>query len=109
LTDDGQPMLLDFNLADDARLREPGYPLAGRPAARMGGTLPYMSPEELAAFQGGLASNVDARTDIYSLGLILFELLTGRAAFPARPGPMTASLAAMLMDRRQPPPRVIPL
>jgi serine/threonine protein kinase len=104
LSDDGQPMLLDFNLAEDAGLR------SSASAARIGGTLPYMSPEQLAAFaaQGvaGPPSAVDARTDIYSLGLILFELLTGRAAFPHRPGPLQDSIKLMLADRRQPPPRL---
>jgi serine/threonine protein kinase/tetratricopeptide (TPR) repeat protein len=102
LTDEGQPMLLDFNLADDA-LRERAV------AARMGGTLPYMSPEQIAAFRGGRTSSVDARTDVYSLGLILFELLTGRAAFPYHSGSLKEKLPAMLKDRRQPPPRLIPL
>src|SRR5262249_54291926 len=61
LADDGQPMLLDFNLAEDTKLR------SGAPAAFVGGTLPYMAPEQLAAFlhrSGG----VDARGDVYALG-----------------------------------------
>src|SRR5262249_22270219 len=45
LTDDGQPMLLDFNLSEDTKLRStPG-------GARVGGTLPYMAPEQLEAFR----------------------------------------------------------
>ncbi|MBY0228121.1 MAG: protein kinase, partial [Gemmataceae bacterium] len=81
LTDDGQPMLLDFNLADDTK-RE------GR-AGRPGGTLPYMSPEHLAAFAGlpapfgGGRAAPDGRSDLYALGVILFELLTGTHPFPA--------------------------
>src|SRR5262249_54717418 len=42
LTDDGQPMLLDFNLSADIR--------GDVSRARVGGTLPYMAPEHLAAF-----------------------------------------------------------
>ena len=45
LTDDGQPMLLDFNLAEDTKRREAA---GGRP---IGGTLPYMAPEQIAAFR----------------------------------------------------------
>src|SRR5207249_109242 len=77
LTDDGQPMLLDFNLSDDARLQ-------GSPAAAgMGGTLPYMSPEQLRAFVDRTRS-LDARTDLYALGVILYELLTRKHPFPVR-------------------------
>jgi eukaryotic-like serine/threonine-protein kinase len=101
LRDDGEPMLLDFNLADDAHLRNRAA------AARMGGTLPYMSPEQLATFRGGRTSDVDGRTDVYSLGLILFELLTGRPPFANRSGPLKEVVPAMLADRRQSPPRLI--
>ncbi len=44
------------------------------------GTLRYMSPEEIEAKHGV----VDHRTDIYSLGVTLYELLTLQAAFPGR-------------------------
>src|SRR5205823_3251174 len=46
LTDEGQPMLLDFNLASDTRLGG----LAE--VARLGGTLPYMPPEHIESFGG---------------------------------------------------------
>ena len=69
---DGTPMLLDFNLSSDTRVG----------SNRPGGTLPYMSPEQLLAtdFDGELAQSptLDARSDLYSLGVILYELLTGR-------------------------------
>lgn len=44
------------------------------------GTLAYMSPEQLA----GESQLIDARTDIYALGVILFELLTGTHPFPSK-------------------------
>src|SRR5205807_1392074 len=69
LTDEGQPMLLDFNLSADTKLG------TSPEAAMIGGTLIYMSPEHIEAFRGGQRP-VDARSDIYSLGLILYELLT---------------------------------
>ena len=71
LTDEGQPMLLDFNLAVDA---------ASDRAAGVGGTPAYMAPEQLIAMKTG-TTVVDARADIYSLGLVLAELMIGRSPF----------------------------
>ncbi len=68
LTSDGLPMILDFNLsahqADDATA---------------GGTLPYMSPEQIEALDS--RERVDERSDIFSLGVLFFELLTGQRPF----------------------------
>jgi serine/threonine protein kinase/Tfp pilus assembly protein PilF len=79
LADEGLPMLLDFNVAESAK---PSGGCGDTAAALVGGTLPYMAPEQLTAFRdrGG---TVDGRSDIYSLGIVLFELLTGRFPFPA--------------------------
>ncbi len=90
LTDEGQPMLLDFNLADDT---------AAGPAERVGGTLPYMAPEHLEAFRGA-KTPVDARSDIYSLGLIAYELLTGAGPFAAPPGRIEVAVPVMVAQRR---------
>jgi serine/threonine protein kinase/tetratricopeptide (TPR) repeat protein len=100
LTDEGQPMLLDFNLSEDAAR-------AQAPAAHIGGTLPYMAPEHLAALNGGKRP-VDARSDLFALGLILYELLTARHPFGRYRGPSMAVLPYMINDRRQPPPLVRP-
>jgi serine/threonine protein kinase/predicted Zn-dependent protease len=97
LTDEGQPMLLDFNLAEDLNAA------AGGARAQIGGTLPYMAPEHLAAFQG-LPRVVDGRSDLYSLGVILYELLTNRHPFPRRSGAADAAIPLMIQDRQGPPP-----
>jgi tetratricopeptide (TPR) repeat protein len=72
---DGRPLLLDFNLAADGVL----------PPHRVGGTLPYMAPEDLAQLlQGGDGPDLPApepRSDLFSLGVMLYELLTGTLPF----------------------------
>jgi serine/threonine protein kinase/Tfp pilus assembly protein PilF len=78
VTPQGKPMLLDFNLARDAR-HGLGIP---------GGTLPYMSPEQLRCTTPEGAAGwaaLDARSDLFSLGVILYELLTGSHPFGPSP------------------------
>jgi serine/threonine protein kinase/tetratricopeptide (TPR) repeat protein len=99
LADDGTPMLLDFNLAQDTKLR------GTLPAAHVGGTLPYMAPEQLEAFRDG-RPNPDPRSDLYALGLILYELLALRLPFPVPPGPLGERVTRMIADRRLGPPDV---
>jgi serine/threonine protein kinase/Flp pilus assembly protein TadD len=99
LADDGQPMLLDFNLSEDTKLR------SSASAAFVGGTLPYMAPEHIAAFHQR-NRQVDARADVFSLGVLLYELLTDRNPFSVRGGLLVEALPLMIEDRLPPPPRL---
>ena len=97
LCDDGQPMLLDFNLAEDVKLR------SSISVAQIGGTLPYMSPEQLIAYRDN-TGQIDGRSDVYSLGLIMYHLLTGVSPFPVRRGRSQVILPRMIADRQVTPP-----
>ena len=73
---EGQPLLLDFNLSP-AQDEDPAH-------ATIGGTVAYMAPEHLRALAGrtpALIRQVDRRSDIYSLGIVLAEMLTGHRPF----------------------------
>lgn len=67
---DGKPRIVDFGLAisDETQLK-----LVGEVA----GTLPYMSPEQVS----GNTHHLDGRTDIWSLGVIFYQLLVGRRPY----------------------------
>ena len=71
----GMPMLVDFNLSQSCESNN----------LVTGGTLPYMAPEQIRSMLLGpdRSDRVDQRSDIFSLGVILFELLTGRLPFEA--------------------------
>ncbi|HET9222370.1 MAG TPA: serine/threonine-protein kinase, partial [Roseiflexaceae bacterium] len=82
------PMLADFGIAklmsDDQRLTMSGMIV---------GTAAYMSPEQAAG------RTVDARTDLYAVGIVLYELLTGRVPFEA-----DTPIAVLIKQTYEPPP-----
>jgi len=78
LAPDGTPKLADFNISFARNLS------GASPFTYFGGSLSYMSPEQLMATRPGHvqdAANLDTRSDIYSLAVMLWELLTGRKPF----------------------------
>jgi len=102
--EDGLVKLLDFGIA---KLTEPAWtgevPAAtataslGAPRTAEGtvvGTASYMSPEQAES------GSVDARSDVFSFGAVLYEMLTGRRAFEG--GSTISTLSAVL--REEPPP-----
>jgi tetratricopeptide (TPR) repeat protein len=85
---DGTVKLMDFGLMEHA----------GRAGGAIVGTVPYLSPEIVKR------GAVDARADLYSLGALAYEMLTGRAPF-VRPTPMEV-LRAHVGELPEPPSRV---
>lgn len=74
----GSPKLADFNVSCCSKI------VGATPAAYFGGSLGYMSPEQLEAshpYHARQPESLDERSDIYSLGVLLWELLTGERPF----------------------------
>jgi len=91
LTQRGQPMLTDFGIAKVLDLEET-LDLTGTSAAV--GTPEYMAPEQATA------KFVDHRVDIYSLGVVLYEMVTGRKPFIA-----DTPMAVLIKHATEPLPR----
>ena len=91
LTSTGQPMLTDFGVAKIIE-DEATQDLTGTSATV--GTPEYMAPEQITS------KTVDARADLYSLGVVFYEMVTGRKPFEA-----DTPMAVMVMHSRDPLPR----
>jgi eukaryotic-like serine/threonine-protein kinase len=100
ITRDGQLKILDFGVAKwepktlDPNLDDQSTISRQTESGQIIGTVPYMSPEQIRG------EKLDARSDIFSLGCILYEMLSGRPAFHRKTGPQT--IAAILTEEPQP-------
>jgi serine/threonine-protein kinase len=90
----GKVKLIDFGIAMDTTLRKMTW---SRMSNTMG-TPDYMAPEQIKGLRG------DARTDIYSLGTMLYEMLTGKVPFPA--ANVYAEMRSKMQDDPIPPRRL---
>jgi len=88
----GEPHVFDFGLAKDIWADDdaPAHTLTGQ----VFGTLQYLSPEQA----GGLDGKADVRSDIYTLAVVLYELLTDGFPYPIEGGPQQVRHAILTVE-----------
>ena len=91
---DGRVKVLDFGLAKFVEAAGDASSMTQTAAGTVMGTVAYMSPEQAEG------RSIDARSDIFSLGAVLYEIATGRRAFP---GDTHATVFAALLKEDPPP------
>ncbi len=101
VTPKGHAKVLDLGLSawqDRKQDHQTAARLSTRGTALGGGAAAYMSPEQV------LGQGVDQRSDLFTLGTILFEMLTGRRAFP---GKNDSETAVQVLQSTLPPPSTL--
>ncbi|HPF38990.1 MAG TPA: protein kinase [Phycisphaerae bacterium] len=91
----GQPKVLDFGVARPTRVDADGVTLQTN-VGQLIGTIPYMSPEQLS----GDPQGADRRSDIYALGVCLYEILSGRLPHDLR-GKLIHEAARVVIEDEQ--------
>ncbi|MEM6329224.1 MAG: serine/threonine-protein kinase [Planctomycetota bacterium] len=104
----GRPLLADFNIAFRAAGGQAGGAAGAGRDASFGGTLAFMAPEHLDAFDprsDATPDDVDERSDIYSLAIVVYQLLAGRPPFddPLREASRSRYVAELSQARRRAP------
>jgi len=98
LTAEGSPKLADFNISFSSKLD------GATPAAYFGGSLAYMSPEQLEACNPAhdrTPDSLDGRSDLYSLGVLMWEMLTGMRPFEDEQMERSWGLTLLQMTERR--------
>lgn len=99
LTRDGTVKILDFGVAKHFAQVDASTTLTATDARSMPGTVAYMSPEQL------LGQRLDQRSDLFSLGVVVYEMLTGDTPFR---GHSSMEMMAAILGRKPAPLTLIP-